>query len=136
MAGDPFEDVNQSDARQGRARRPRGGATWLPYVLGILASLATTLLVVVLVLDSTTVKGSLTLEVDQAGATIHLDGKKWSTETPGGLKPIKIPVREGRHEVHVAKGGFVAETREFEIRRDQPNPIIQVRLRPSKKRAN
>lgn len=134
MANDPFADVDDSSARPPRRPRRGGSPTWLPYVLGLLASLVTTLIVVVIVLDSTTVKGHLSLEIDQAGTTIQVDGSRWNGDTPGGFKPIRIPIREGRHEVHVSKTGYQPETREFELRRGKPEPIVQIRLRPLKKR--
>src|SRR5688572_24993909 len=75
MAGDPpgdlgpFDDMTDtqpaSTGRRARATRRENEAwrTWLPYVGGILASLVTTVIVVVLVMEYTTGKTTLQIEI-------------------------------------------------------------------------
>jgi hypothetical protein len=134
----PFADVREGERASPARREGRdegGWRRWSPYVAGVAASLVTTAVVVYFVVDWTTAKGTLTLEVDQPGALVYLDGQRWAGDVPGGMKAVRIPVREGRHEVKVVKEGFRPQTREFWFRKGAPQPIVQVRLAPPKKPA-
>jgi WD40 repeat protein len=81
-----------------------------------------------------TVQGEafVVLEIEQAGAEVFVDGGKISVAVPGDNKPVEIQVEPGQHKLRISKDGFVAVTRDIELKIGKSDPI-RVRLEPVKK---
>ena len=78
-----------------------------------------------------TVEGEalVVLEIEQPGAEVFVDGAKVRVTVPGDNKPVEIQVEPGQHKLRISKGGFVAVTRDIELKTGKSNPI-RVRLEP------
>jgi hypothetical protein len=69
------------------------------------------------------------LEIDQPGAEVRVDGERITVSVPGDDKPVEIRAAPGRHQLQISKDGFVAFTREIELR-SRKSESIKVRLEP------
>ena len=74
------------------------------------------------------------LEIEQAGAEVFVDGDRISVTVPGDNKPVEIRVEPGQHKLRISKDGFVAVTRDIELKTGKSD-AIRVRLEPVPKAA-
>ena len=83
-----------------------------------------------------TVKGEafVVLEIEQPGAEVFVDGDRISVTVPGDNKPVEIQVEPGQHKLRISKDGFVAVTRDIELKTGKSD-AIRVRLEPVPKAA-
>jgi tRNA A-37 threonylcarbamoyl transferase component Bud32 len=78
-----------------------------------------------------TPQGTIVLEVNQPDADVFVDGQKITVQVPGDDKPFEITAAPGQHRLQISKAGFVAVTREIELKTGKAEPI-RVRLDPVK----
>jgi tRNA A-37 threonylcarbamoyl transferase component Bud32 len=71
----------------------------------------------------------IVVKADQPGAIVLADGEEIGVQVPGDNKPLKIKMAPGRHKLRITKDGFVADTREIEVKTGESG-TIQVRLEP------
>jgi WD40 repeat protein len=74
------------------------------------------------------------LQIDQPGAEVVVDGQKMTVNIPGDNKPVEIQVEAGQHKLRITKDGFVAVSRDIELKTGKSEPI-RVRLEPLPKTA-
>ncbi len=65
--------------------------------------------------------GSLSIRVQPSGATVLIDGERWSG--PGNDERLIVQVPEGRHTIEVERDGFERFVTEIEVRRGQTAPV-------------
>jgi hypothetical protein len=121
----------------GRRGKGLGKPRWLGtkvYVASAVAGLMTMAALALIVLAITTPEGTLELRVNERGAKVSLDGEEINIHVPGEMKPIKIQIQEGRHEVKVEKGGFEGFTHKF-VWRKGAKEVVKVELKRRKREA-
>ncbi|MCC6419073.1 MAG: protein kinase [Gemmataceae bacterium] len=108
--------------------RPSVPRRVLPWLGAAAAGLLGALWVAGVIFRVQTPAGTLVIEVDQPGAAVFLNNRKYELKIPGG-EPITVEVDEGKHELKVTKGGFETFTKQFAVRAGGKE-TVKVRLEP------
>jgi formylglycine-generating enzyme required for sulfatase activity/predicted Ser/Thr protein kinase len=91
-----------------------GGAAAAALLLGIVVYVATD-------------KGRIKIEIDGPQAEVRIDGQEVRIDGLG--EPITL--RAGQHELTVRRGDGVFQTKGFEVRRGDDNPVLHVEYEPN-----
>lgn len=71
---------------------------------------------------ATSQSGTLSIRVQPSGATIFIDGERW-TGPAGNDERLIVQVPEGRHRVEVEHDGYERSVTEIEVRRMETAPV-------------
>jgi serine/threonine protein kinase len=118
--------IERARAPKRKKASPARKTIWVACIAAGL--LATVLFGTVVLMLTMAGEDKVVVHIDQPDAEVFVDGKKMSIRVPGEMKPIQVPVAEGKHTLRVSKDGFVAYTEYFDHRKGEGKPI-QVRLK-------
>jgi serine/threonine protein kinase len=124
----PIEDRSEPEAED---KRQRMRTLAIAVGLGVLVGL---MVVAAVILMVRTPQGTIVLEIDQPGAEVSIDRERITVNVPGDNKPVEIEKEPGQHTLRISKDGFVAVTREIELKSGKLPPI-KIRLEPIKAQA-
>ena len=76
---------------------------------------------------SATVRGTLELKLQPAGAEVLIDGQPW----PSSGERLTIDLSEGRHNIQIRKSGYVGYLTDVQIRRGETTSLdVNLRTQP------
>ncbi len=104
--------------------------TWMTVALTLGLLALGGLLLGMTVFKVKTPKGTIVVEVDQAGAEVSVDGQQITIASPTEKEPVKVEVGAGAHELKITKGGFVTTTRQFSLKSGETE-VVRVKLEPA-----